>query len=86
MKILGLTTKPLLVGVLLGTTLGLFTASQIPRPTENTSEENTSGHLESLQVKVGELEVKVTGENITAALMKYVPMFACTESLPFNDV
>jgi len=86
MRILGLTTKPLLAGVLLGTTLGLFTALQIPRPTENTSEENTSGHLESLQVKVGELELKVTGENITEALMKYVPMFACTENSPFNDV
>ena len=86
MKIHGHIMKPLLGGVLLGTTLGLFTALQIPKQTENISEENTSGHLESLQVKVGELEVKVTGENITATLMKYVPMFACTENLPFSDI
>jgi len=69
MKIPGLTTAlPSLVRILVLTT-GLCTVSLISARAGYTLAESTSGRYESLQVKVGELEVKVTGKNTMDRLM-----------------
>jgi len=63
-----------LTGAILGTTMVLFTVLPVAPPTVRTSEENTSGKNESLQVwiklKSGEeLLVKVTGNSTMEVLM-----------------
>ena len=57
-----------LTGLLLGTTMVLFTKLPVAPPTVPTSVENTSGRNESLEILVKlqsgeELQVKVTGES-----------------------
>ena len=42
---------------------------QIHSRVANTSAENTSGHLESLEVRVGELELRAIGKNTAEVLM-----------------
>jgi len=42
---------------------------QICNQANNTSAANTFGNYESLEVEVGELQVRATGKNITEALM-----------------
>ena len=59
-----------LTGLLLGTTMVLFTRLPVAPPTVPTSVENTSGKNESLEVIIllssgEELQVKVTGESTT---------------------
>jgi len=69
MKIPGLTTAlPSLVRILVITT-GLSTASLISFLVGFTLAESISGRYESLEAKVGELEVKVTGRNTMEVLM-----------------
>jgi hypothetical protein len=51
---------------------------------ESTSVESTSGHLESLEVKVGELNLKVTGKNTTEALMNLMKNVVDLETMPFD--
>jgi hypothetical protein len=69
MKIPGNITAPILTGAVLGTTLGLFTVLPISPTGRSTSEGNTSGRYESLEVEVGEFALRVTGKDTTAALM-----------------
>ena len=69
MKIPGNITGPILTGAVLGTTLGLFTVLPISPTGRSTSEGNTSGNVESLEVETKELRLKVTGKNTMAALM-----------------
>ena len=57
-----------LTGLLLGTTMVLFTKLPVAQPTVPTSVENTSGKNESLEVIIllasgEELQVRVTGES-----------------------
>ena len=59
-----------LTGLLLGTTMVLFTRLPVAPPTVPTSVENTSGKNESLEVIIllasgEELQVRVTGESTT---------------------
>ena len=68
MKIPGNITGPILTGAVLGTTLGLFTVLPISPTGRSTSEGNTSGNVESLEVVTEELRVKVTGKNTMAVL------------------
>jgi len=68
MKIPGNITGPILTGAVLGTTLGLFTVLPISPTGRNTSEGNTSGNVESLEVETEKLRLKVTGKNTMAAL------------------
>ena len=68
MKIPGNITGPILTGAVLGTTLGLFTVLPISPTGRSTSEGNTSGNVESLEVETKELRLKVTGKNTMAAL------------------
>jgi len=63
-----------LTGAILGTTMVLFTVLPVAPPTVRTSEENTSGKNESLQVWIKlqsgeELLVKVTGNSTMEVLM-----------------
>ena len=68
MKIPGNITGPILTGAVLGTTLGLFTVLPISPTGRSTSEGNTSGNVESLEVETEKLRPKVTGKNTMAAL------------------
>jgi hypothetical protein len=68
MKIPGNITGPILTGAVLGTTLGLFTVLPISPTGRSTSEGNTSGNVESLEVETEKLRLKVTGKNTMAAL------------------
>jgi len=73
-KVPGSIVAPLLTGALLGTTMVLFTRLPVAPPTVRTSEENTSGKNESLQVWIKlesgeELLVKVTGNSTMEVLM-----------------
>ena len=68
-----------LTGLLLGTTMVLFTRSPVAPPTVPTSVENTSGKNESLELWVKlpsgeELLVKVTGENTTEVVQSLKKM------------
>ena len=68
MRIPGSIVAASLTGVLLGTTMVLFTRLPVAPPTVPTSVENTSGKNESLEVVVllasgEELQVRVTGES-----------------------
>ena len=45
---------------------------QIYNQVDNTLVENTSGHLESLEVNLGRLSLKATGRNTTEALMNLI--------------
>jgi hypothetical protein len=62
----------------------LSTGSLIYKMGESTSVESTSGHLESLEVKVGELNLKVTGKNTTEALMNLMKNVVDLETMPFD--
>ena len=58
--------------LLLATSVSLSVLSiglQIYNQANNTSAANTFTNYESLEVKIGELEVRATGKNITEALM-----------------
>ena len=66
-----------LTGVLLGTTMVLFTKLPVAPPTVPTSVENTSGKNESLEILVRlqngeELQVKVTGETTMEVVQNLV--------------
>ena len=74
MKTPGYLKDPLFYLRILTTCTVLSTALLIRSTLKDTSVANTSGHLESLEVKIGELEVKATGRNITDLLMKYASM------------
>ena len=81
MKIPGYITAPLLTGAVLGATLGLFTVLPIGPTAKSTSEENTSGKNESLELRIkglgqggGELHLKVTGKNTTAVVQSFLRM------------
>lgn len=66
---LGCTVVTSLSLATLATTMVLSTASQTSSTENNTSAANTFTNYESLEIKIGELEVRATGKNITEALM-----------------
>ena len=51
----------------------LSIALQISSMVKDTSEENTFTNYENLEVEVGELKVRATGKNTTAALLNLLP-------------
>ena len=69
MKIRGILKDPLSYLRILTICTVLSTGSLIFKMVESTSAESTSGHLESLEVKVGELELRAIGKNTTEVLM-----------------
>ena len=69
-----------LTGLLLGTTMVLFTRLPVAPPTVPTSVENTSGKNESLEIQVvlqsgEELQVKVTGESTMEVVQSLQKMY-----------
>ena len=69
-QIPGSTWVPCLMGLLLGTTMGLSIALPLRQPAENTSEESIFGPNESLELVLiletgEELQLRVTGKNTT---------------------
>lgn len=85
MKIPGLTTAlPSLVRILVITT-GLCTVSLTSFLVGATLAESTSGRYESLQVKVGELEVKATGRNTMEVVLSLLKNEKRWGTLPINE-
>ncbi|AXN58474.1 hypothetical protein KNU05_gp080 [Synechococcus virus S-PRM1] len=84
MKIRGILKDHLLYLRILTICTVLSTGSLIYKMGESTSVESTSGHLESLEVKVGELNLKVTGKNTTEALMNLMKNAVDLETMPFD--
>ena len=72
MKTLGSTTIQLSLLTILATSSVLSTGLQIYKLANNTSEENTSTNLESLEVSLGRLNLKVTGKNTMAAVKSLI--------------
>ena len=68
MKIPGHLREPLFYLRILTITSVLSISLQISKTVASTSEENTSGQIESLEVNLGELNLKATGKNTTAVL------------------
>jgi len=69
MRIRGILKDHLLYLRILTICMVLSTGSLISKMVESTSVESTSGHLESLEVNLGELKVKATGKSTTEAVM-----------------
>ena len=69
MKIPGSLREPIFYLRILTITSVLTIALQISKTVVSISEENTSGQIESLEVNLGELNLKATGKNTTAVLM-----------------
>jgi len=63
----------------------LSIGSQIFRTEDNTWDVNTSGNLESLEVRVGEFEAKVTGRNTTAQVMNLIEKELKSGTLVLNE-
>ena len=72
MKTLGSTTIQLSLLTILATSSVLSTGLQIYKLANNTSAENTSTNLESLEVSLGRLNLKVTGKNTMAAVKSLI--------------
>ena len=70
-------------------TLTIISVSSIALQTfvvvKGTSEENTSGNIESLEVSLGELKVKATGKNTTEALVNLLKIANSTEIWSSNE-
>ena len=66
---LGCTVGTFLSLATLATATVLSTASQISSTGESTSGASTFGSIESLEVKLGELEVKAIGKNTTVHVL-----------------
>ena len=69
MKIPGSLREPIFYLRILTITSVLSISLQISKTVASILEENTSGQIESLEVNLGELNLKATGKNTTAVLM-----------------
>ena len=56
------------------------TALQISRLANNTSDVNTSTNLESLEVSLGKLNLRVTGKNTMGVVMNLLPIESLLET------
>ena len=72
MRTLGSTTIQLSLLTILATSSVLSTGLQIYKLANNTSAENTSTNLESLEVSLGRLNLRVTGKNTMAAVKSLI--------------
>tara|TARA_B100000073_G_scaffold319589_1_gene298636 strand:+ start:1227 stop:1622 length:396 start_codon:yes stop_codon:yes gene_type:complete len=82
---LGCTVVTSLSLATLATATVLSTASQTSSTANNTSVANTFTNYESLEVKIGELEVRATGKNITEALTNLMQNALEWEIMPFSE-
>ena len=60
------------------------TALQISRLANNTSDVNTSTNLESLEVSLGKLNLRVTGKNTMGVVMNLLPIESLLETNVLN--
>ena len=60
------------------------TALQIYNLANNTSDANTSTNLESLEVSLGKLSLKVTGKNTMGVVMNLLPIESLLETNVLN--
>ena len=79
---LGCTVGTFLSLATLATATVLSTASQISSTGESTSGASTFGSIESLEVKLGELEVKAIGKNTTEVLQNLLKTVVQVEITP----
>ena len=79
---LGCTVGTFLSLATLATATVLSTASQISSTGESTSGASTFGSIESLEVKLGELEVKAIGKNTTEVLQNLLKTVVQVEVTP----
>lgn len=79
---LGCTVGTFLSLATLATATVLSTASQISSTGESTSGASTFGNIESLEVKLGELEVKAIGKNTTEVLQNLLKTVVQVEVTP----
>ena len=79
---LGCTVGTFLSLATLATATVLSTASQISSTGESTSGASTFGNIESLEVRLGELEVRATGKNTTEVLQNLLKSVVQVEIMP----
>ena len=79
MKIPGATKVQLSLLTILATSSVLSTGLQIYNLASNTSEENTSTNLESLEVKAGRFAVRVTGKSTMDLVTNLIPIESLLE-------
>ena len=79
MKTHGSTKTHLLLLTILATSSVLSTGLQIYNLARNTSEENTSTNLESLEVKAGRFAVRVTGKSTMDLVTNLIPIESLLE-------
>ena len=60
------------------------TALQIYNLANNTSDANTSTNLESLEVSLGKLNLRVTGKNTMGVVMNLIPIESLLETNVLN--
>jgi len=60
------------------------TALQIYNLANNTSDANTSTNLESLEVSLGKLNLRVTGKNTMGVVMNLIPIESLLETTVSN--
>ena len=60
------------------------TALQISKLANNTSDANTSTNLESLEVSLGKLNLRVTGKNTMGVVMNLLPIESLLETNVLN--
>ena len=82
---LGCTVGTFLSLATLATATVLSTASQISSTGESTSGASTFGSIESLEVKLGELEVKAIGKNTTEVLKNLMKNAVGLEIVPSEE-
>ena len=61
------------------------TALQIYNLANNTSDANTSTNLESLEVSLGKLNLRVTGKNTMGVVMNLIPIESLLETNVSNE-
>ncbi len=66
--------------------MGLSIALQIVSLARDTSEENIFSSYESLELEVGELNLKVTGSDTTEAVLNYLKSGSGSGILPINGI
>ena len=84
MKIPGTTKIQLSLLTILAISSVSSTALQIYNLANNTSDANTSTNLESLEVSLGKLNLRVTGKNTMGVVMNLIPIESLLETTVSN--
>ena len=82
---LGLTMVSTLSLMTLAITMVSYTGFQTSKTEDSTSEESIFGNIESLEVNLGELKVKATGKDTTAAVRNLLKNVVELEIIPSEE-